>query len=228
MEDLIIKTVAHIRSPFKEKFGIPRQSGLVPDTKAEIIFEKQYRHPDAVRGLEGCSHIWLLWLFSENERESDKLTVRPPRLGGNTRLGVFATRSPFRPSPIGMSCVRLDGIDLSSEQAPVLRVSGVDLLDGTPIIDIKPYLTFTDSHPDAVCPFADEKYSYKLAVVIPDEQAKTLGSNELQTLTALLELDPRPSYQNDRDRVYGMIYGNYEIRFTVDGDTLTVTEINRV
>ena len=220
-----MQIIAHIRSGFKEKFGIPRQSGLVPDTKATIIFEKKYRNPDAVRGLEGCSHLWLLWLFSENEQANDKLTVRPPRLGGNTRLGVFATRSPFRPSPIGLSCVKLESIDLTSGSAPVLTVSGADLLDGTPIIDIKPYLAFTDSHPEAVCPFADEKYSYKLTVSISEEQAKKLAPSQLETLVSLLEQDPRPSYQNDSQRVYGMIYEDHEIKFTVDRDILTVTEI---
>ena len=217
--------IAHIRSGFKEKFGIPRQSGLVPGTKAEIVFEKEYQNPDAVRGLEGCSHIWLLWLFSENENDPHKLTVRPPRLGGNTRLGVFATRSPFRPNPIGLSCVKLESIDLVAGSAPVLTVSGADLLDGTPIIDIKPYLAFTDAHPEAVCPFADEKYSYKLTVSIPEEQAKKLAPSRLETLVPLLEQDPRPSYQNDSQRVYGMIYEDHEIKFTVDRDTLTVIGI---
>lgn len=225
MDKAEINIIAHINSGFKEKFGIPRQSGLVPGTKAEIVFEKEYQNPDAVRGLEGCSHIWLLWLFSENGNDPHKLTVRPPRLGGNTRLGVFATRSPFRPSPVGLSCVKLESIDLSSKNAPILTVSGADLLDGTPIIDIKPYLSFTDSHPEAVCPFADEKYSYKLTVIIPDEQAKKLDSAKLDTLVSLLEQDPRPSYQNDSERIYGMIYEDNEIRFTVNRDTLTVTEI---
>jgi len=217
--------IAHIQTALPDKFGVPRQSGLTPGLTGRIVFEKRFRNPDAIRGLEDFSHIWLLWLFSENPAGGEKLTVRPPRLGGNTRVGVFATRSPFRPSPVGLSSVRLVGIEKGSPDSPALIVEGADLVDGTPIIDIKPYLAFTDSHPDAICGFANENLHRALKVIIPENETSKLFPRELEAITSLLSQDPRPSYQNDPGRVYGMRYSDHEIKFMVDGDTLTVTGI---
>ena len=215
--------IAHIVSPLPDKFGVPRQSGLIPGLRGRIVFEKKYRSPEAIRGLEEFSHIWLLWLFSENPPGGEKLTVRPPRLGGNTRMGVFATRSPFRPSPVGLSSVRLVGIDRQSADSPALIIEGADLTNGTPIIDIKPYLAFTDSHPDARGGFADRKFANGLNVIIPPEIASEFNREDLRIITSLLSQDPRPSYQSDPERIYGMRYSGYEIRFRADGETLTVT-----
>jgi len=221
-----METVAHIENGFSDKFGVPRQSGMVPSVKARIVFEPKYRHPDAIRGIEGFSHLWLLWLFSENQPAVGRLTVRPPRLGGNKRMGVFATRSSFRPNGIAMSCVRLERVDYDSPDAPALIVSGADMISGTPIIDIKPYLPFTDSHPEAVAGFAGDALSHRLEVVfapgcaIPDEMKKEI--------TDLLSLDPRPSYQDDETRIYGMTYAGYEIKFRVSGSLVTVTGVTAI
>lgn len=220
-----MKIIAKIHNDFKEKFGIPRQSGLA-DNLSVIVFEKEYRVPEALRGIEGYSHLWLLWKFSEAERETWSPTVRPPRLGGNKRMGVFATRSPYRPNPIGLSSVKLVEVTRTSTDGDVLIVSGADLLDGTPIYDIKPYLAFTDSHPDAVGGFADGVKDYALKVKIPESLAGKINAEKLPALLSILENDPRPSYQDD-DREYGMVYGEYEVKFTVKDGVLTVRDIKK-
>ena len=220
-----LKVIAHIKTDFPTKFGIPRQSGLI-DTTAKIIFCDSYRNPDALRGIEGFSHLWLLWDFSENEKSDWSPTVRPPRLGGNKRMGVFATRSPFRPNSIGLSSVKLLSVEKTEKLGTVLVVSGADLLDNTPIYDIKPYIAFTDSHPDAVCGFSDAVYDYKLRVVIPDNIKSLIPPEKLDALTEILALDPRPSYQNDANRVYSFEFSNMHIEFTVNQDTLTVTNLS--
>ena len=219
-----MKIIAKIYTDFKEKFGIPRQSSL-SDARGKIVFEKEYRNPDAVRGIEEFSHLWLIWQFSEAKREKFTPTVRPPRLGGNKKIGVFATRSPYRPNPIGLSSVKLEEVREESGLGTVIYVRGVDMLDGTPIYDIKPYISYSDSHPDAVSGFADEKFGKKLEVSIPDCESRKLDSKLLSELTSLLEEDPRPSYQNDKDREYGMNFFGKEIMFKVDGKTLYVTKI---
>lgn len=217
------KPVAHIYNGFNEKFGIPRQSGLLPDMLSEIIPEKEFASADAFRGIEEFSHLWLLWEFSENPVNTS-LTVRPPRLGGNTRVGVFATRSPFRPNGIGLSSVKLEKVIIKDNKCSLI-VSGADLLSGTPILDIKPYISYTDSHPDARCGFADEKLPYHVNVVIPEELEKFINPQELSTVYGILAQDPRPSYQNDKNRIYNMSFSSYEISFSVDGDILTVKNI---
>lgn len=221
-----IKPIGVIHTPFPEKFGIPRQSGLA-DTESKIVFLNEYRNPDAVRGLEGYSHIWLIWQFSQSLREGWSPTVRPPRLGGNKRVGVFATRSPFRPNELGLSSVELVRIDYQDKNAPVLYVKGADILDGTPIFDIKPYLSFTDSHPDAICGFADENFKYHLDVYIPPEICFKFPSEKLLAFKEILSNDPRPAYQSDENRVYKMTCFGYDTEFTVNGSTLTVININK-
>ena len=220
-----MKIIAHIRSDLGEKFGIPRQSGLVDTLTAQIVFEPEYRDANALRGLEGYSHIWLLWQFSESILEDWEPTVLPPRLGGKTRMGVFATRSPFRPNPIGLSSVRLLEIRQTPGLGSVLIVSGADLMDGTPIYDVKPYLPFTDSHPDAVAGFAETTISHRLRVVFPEALLREFPEDRRAALIAVLEQDPRPSYQNDPTRRYGFRFAGRDVRFCVDGDTLTVCEI---
>ncbi len=220
-----MKTVAKIRNDFKEKFGIPRQSGLCKELRSRIVFEPEYRNPDALRGIEGYSHLWLIWEFSEAKREGWSPTVRPPRLGGNKRMGVFATRSPFRPNPIGLSSVKLEGLELTENEGWVLIVSGADLLDGTPIYDIKPYLAYTDSHENATGGFADPVRDYALNVHICKELLSKVEISKQNSLIEILEQDPRPSYQNDPEREYGMVFSDYEIFFTVDGNALTVTRV---
>lgn len=220
-----MKIIAKIYTDFKEKFGIPRQSGIADGTLGRIVFEREYRDPDALRGIEGYSHLWLIWNFSEAERDGWSPTVRPPRLGGNKRVGVFATRSPYRPNPIGLSSVRLLGLERTATEGTVLLVEGADILDGTPIYDIKPYLAYTDSHPDAVSGFADSVRDYSIGVTIPDEQARKLTKEELDTVVKLLEHDPRPSYRGEDGRIYGMIYGKHEIHFRLSDGALLVTDI---
>ena len=215
-------TIARIRNDFSEKFGIPRQSGLVRGTRSAIVFEPAYRNPDALRGIEGFSHLWLLWAFSKAERDGWSPTVRPPRLGGNTRMGVFATRSPFRPNAIGLSCVELLGVELHTPQGPVLTVGGADLLDGTPIYDIKPYLPHADCHPEATGGFAAEKAGYALSVSCPPALLARIPEDKRSVILELLAQDPRPSYQSDPQRVYGMTYGGCNVRFTVADGVLTV------
>lgn len=219
-----MKIVARIYNGFTEKFGIPRQSGIASSVKSEIVFEKEFRSPDAVRGLDGFSHIWLIWQFSESHKSS-ALTVRPPRLGGNKRVGVFATRSPFRPNPIGLSCVKLSDIEYTTDRGPILHVVGADLMNGTPIYDIKPYLPEFDCIRDADAGFAKDVSGEKLKVIFGESFSKKLGQEETETLTAILANDPRPSYQNDPTRIYGFEFNGKEIKFTVKNDTLRVIEI---
>ena len=220
-----MKVIARIHSDFPEKFGIPRQSGILDELTARVVFEPEYRDPHACRGLEAYSHIWLLWEFSEAVRDTWSPTVLPPRLGGKTRMGVFATRSPFRPSPIGLSCVRLESIRVEEGLGPVLTVRGADLMDGTPIYDIKPYLSYTDSHQDAVCGFADEVRDHSLEVVFPPELLALLPEDKRNAAIALLAQDPRPSYQNDPCRRYGTAFAGHDIRFHVKDGVLTVCEV---
>ena len=222
-----ILTIARIRSPYKSKFGIPRQSGVAGDVRAEIVFEPEFRDPDAVRGLEDFSHIWLIWQFSENTGSGWSPTVRPPRLGGNERVGVFATRSPFRPNFLGLSAVELEKVEICPERGPVLHVKGADLLDGTPIFDIKPYIPYSDSIPDASGGFTDKKHFHKLGVHIPPELEQILGDETAAELKQVLKSDPRPQYHNDPERIYGMSYADFEVKFRVAGDELTVTDIEK-
>lgn len=220
-----ITAIAHIRSDFPTKFGIPRQSGLVPGLRATVVFEEEYRNRDALRGLEKFSHLWLLWGFSAMGGAAWSPTVRPPRLGGNTRVGVFATRSPNRPNSIGLSSVRLESIELSASDGPLIHVLGADLMDGTPIYDIKPYLPSIDEHPDATDGFTDQLESRQMDVRFDSAVANSLTAQETEVISGLLALDPRPSYHDDPNRVYGMEYGGYDVRFTVQGSVLTVTEL---
>lgn len=219
--------IAHIQSDFSEKFGIPRQSGLVDELTARVVFEPPCRDPSALRGLEGFSHIWLIWEFSKSRREGWSPTVRPPRLGGNRRLGVFATRSPFRPNPIGLSCVRLVEVGQDQRLGPVLMVAGADLLDGTPIYDIKPYLPYADCRPEAVGGFAAQPKGADLAVDCPPELLVRIPEDKRPALLAVLAQDPRPSYQEDPDRVYGMAFAGLQVRFTAGGGRLRVVDISK-
>lgn len=219
-----MKIVARIHTDFPTKFGIPRQSGLA-DFEARIVFEPEYRNEEALRGIEGYSHLWLIWKFSEAERDTWSPTVRPPRLGGNKRMGVFATRSPFRPNPIGLSSVKLLGVEKST-QGSVLRVSGADLMDGTPIYDIKPYLAFTDSHPDAIGGFADVKKGYSLQVEFSEDMLALFPVQKQKALLELLAQDPRPQYIDDPDRVFGFAFAGLEIQFTVADGILTVIAVH--
>ena len=216
-----IHPIAHIRTDFTDKFGIPRQSGLVPELTARIVFEPEYREQEAVRGLEGFSHIWLIWCFSESVTDKWSPTVRPPRLGGNARMGVFATRSPFRLNPIGLSSVELEKIEFTSDRGPVLHVRGADLMDGTPIFDIKPYVAYSDSHPDALSGFLGTATFKKLRVTLPDGISDALPEG----LVDVLSNDPRPRYHDDPERVYGMQYAGHEVKFRVSGDELIVLSI---
>jgi len=220
-----MKIIAHIHSDFPSKFGIPRQSGLVDSLKSMVVFEPEYRNPDALRGLEGFSHIWLIWEFSEAVRDTWSPTVRPPRLGGNKRLGVFATRSPFRPNAIGLSSVKLDSIEIHPEFGMVLCVSGADLMDQTPIFDIKPYIPYTDSHPDAIGGFTESANDYLLNVDFPDQLLGMIPESRREALLDVLAHDPRPSYQNDSMRVYGFEFAGFDVRFSVNNGVLTVCEI---
>ena len=224
-EEHTIQVIAHIRSDFQTKFGIPRQSGLVPELRARIVFEPEFRIPEAVRGLEGFSYIWLIWQFSQSVREGWSPTVRPPRLGGNERRGVFATRSPFRPNPLGLSSVRLEKVELDRELGPVLYVSGADLLDGTPIYDIKPYAPYADAHPEALGGFTDQVERRRLKVECPPALLAAVPEEKRPALLGVLAEDPRPAYQADPERVYGMAFARLEVKFTVSGDTLTVLAV---
>ena len=217
--------IARIRSDFPTKFGIPRQSGLVEDLRATVVFEPDYRNPDALRGLEEFSHLWLIWQFSQAVRDTWSPTVRPPRLGGNARMGVFATRSPFRPNPIGLSCVRLVGMEKDPELGHVLVVAGADLMDGTPILDIKPYLPYADSHPEASGGFTGNVGGKVLEVDFPPELLDKVPEDKREALVGVLSRDPRPSYQHDPERVYGMAFAGLEVRFSVDGDVLHVRAV---
>ena len=226
METVEFRVIAHIENDYKEKFGIPRQSGLVESLVSRIVFEPEYRNPDAFRGIEGYSHLWLLWHFSEADRgEEWSPTVRPPRLGGNTRVGVFATRSPFRPNSVGMSSVKLEKFEIDKNLGPVLYVSGADLLDGTPIFDVKPYLAYVDSHPEAKDGFALNQKEGPLTVEFPEELLAEVPVEKRQGLIELLSQDPRPQYQNDPERVYKMKFGAREIWFRVEDSKLTVCNL---
>lgn len=222
---LEMKVIARIRSPFPEKFGVPRQSGLVEGLLSQIVFEEGFRNADAVRGLEGFSHIWLIWQFSAAVRETWSPTVRPPRLGGNERMGVFATRSPFRPNAIGLSCVKLERIELEPRLGPVLHVSGADLMDGTPIFDIKPYLPYCDSHPEAAGGWTEGAEHRRLQVLFPPELLAQVPEGQRSGLLGVLAGDPRPRYQKDPRRVYGLRFGDVNVKFTVSGAELTVQAV---
>lgn len=223
-ETVPVRIIARIHSDFPTKFGIPRQSGLA-EVRSTIIFEPEYRNPDALRGLEGYTHLWLIWQFSEAVRDGWAPTVRPPRLGGNTRMGVFATRSPFRPNPIGLSSVRIDGIELHTPDGPLIHVTGADLMDGTPIYDIKPYLAYTDSHPEAAGGFALQTREGVLSVDFPAELLAVIPEDRRDGLIAVLAQDPRPQYQNDPERVYGMAFAGFDVQFRVADGRLTVCAV---
>ncbi len=217
--------IAHIENDFPTKFGIPRQSGRVEALKARIVFETEYRNVDACRGLEEFSHIWLIWEFSEAKRTKWSPTVRPPRLGGNIRKGVFATRSPFRPNSIGLSCVKLTKVSLDEPDSPVIYVEGADLMNGTPIFDIKPYIPYADCHPEATGSFAEFSKDYHLNVEFPHQLLEKIPPESREALMAVLADDPRPAYQNDPERSYGMPFGDKDIHFRVNGDTLRVHDV---
>ena len=220
-----MKVIAHIHTDFPTKFGIPRQSGIIASLQGRIVFEPEYRVAEAVRGLEDFSYIWLLWEFSKAVRHTWSPTVRPPRLGGNVRKGVFATRSPFRPNPIGLSSVRLEKVDIDPKLGPVLYVSGIDLMDDTPIYDIKPYIAYTDSHPDAVSGFASTPAEYLLEVDFAEDLLQKVPESQRESLIEVLAHDPRPQYQNDPERVYGIAFGDMDVKFKVEGCLLTVLQI---
>ena len=222
----LLNPIAHIRTDFKEKFGIPRQSGIVEELTARIVFLPEFRDPEALRGIEGFDYLWLIWRFSANRHDGWRPTVRPPRLGGNARMGVFATRSPFRPNPMGLSSVKLIGVEHTANEGTVLIVSGADLLDNTPIYDIKPYIPYTDCHPDCRGGFADSGAPEPLEVNIPDELIAVLPVDKRSALISVLAQDPRPAYQNDPDRIYGLSFAGYSVRFSVSEKTLTVTGLS--
>ena len=220
-----MRAIAHVRSDFSSKFGVPRQSGLVPALEADVVFAPEFRNPDALRGLEGFSHLWLIWVFDRAARAQWSPTVRPPRLGGNARVGVFATRSPFRPNPVGLSVVELAGIEETADRGLVLHIRGADLMDGTPVLDIKPYLPYADCIPEAAGGFAAVPAGETLEVDIPPELLERVPPERREALRGVLALDPRPRYQEDPDRVYGFGFAGLEVRFSVAGKRLTVREI---
>ena len=225
-EQHAMKVIARIRSDFTEKFGIPRQSGLVDALESTVVFEPEYRNPDALRGVEDFSHLWLVWVFDKAVRRDWSPTVRPPRLGGNRRMGVFATRSPFRPNPIALSSVKLAGIEQTAEQGPVLHIRGADLMDGTPILDIKPYIPYADADPEALGGFAAVPAGETLEVIIPPELLEKIPPERREALRGVLAQDPRPHYQDDPERIYGFGFAGMEVRFSVEGSRLTVREIS--
>lgn len=228
MDNRYIEPIARIHTDFPEKFGLPRQSGIVDALKGLIVFEPKYRDHDALRGLEGFSHIWLIWGFSNNKRDNWAPMVKPPRLGGNTRMGVFATRSPNRPNGLGLSSVRLDKIEEHTEHGAILHVSGIDLMDKTPIYDIKPYISYSDSHPDAVDGFVDEVKNDLLHVEFGDELKSMIPKEHHEALIGVLAQDPRPSYHNDPDRIYGFYFAGYNVRFKVHDKVIRVHEISKL
>ena len=228
MEDVTIRPVARMKSDFPTKFGIPRQSGLVDQLRSYIVFAPEFRNDDALRGIEGYSHLWLIWQFSEAVRTGWSPTVRPPRLGGNTRMGVFATRSPFRPNNLGLSCVTLLGIEHTQEYGTVLLVGGADLMDGTPIFDIKPYIPYSDSHPQAIGGFTDNAEEYLLQVDFPEALLSRLPEEKRVAAVAVLTHDPRPSYQRKPGRIYGLTFAGFDIRFTVEDPVLTVVDVQKI
>lgn len=228
MQEIPMKVIAHIHSDFSSKFGIPRQSGLVTQLRSTIVFEPEFRNADALRGLEDFSHLWVIWQFSKAVRSEWSPTVRPPRLGGNKRLGVFATRSPFRPNEIGLSCVTVEGIEITKNFGPVIHIGGGDMLDGTPIFDIKPYIPYADSQPNATGGFTDNADDFVLEVHCPDSLLAIFPANKQQALIGVLSHDPRPSYQKDSDRIYGLEFAGYDIRFQVQENILTVLNITKI
>lgn len=224
---MLINPIAHIHTEFSEKFGVPRQSGLAGSLRGTIVFVPEYRNADALRGLDGFSHLWLIWEFSANSHQGWQPTVRPPRLGGNERMGVFATRSPFRPNPLGLSCVEIDHIEADTPDGPVIYVKGADLVDGTPIYDIKPYIKYADARPHAVCGYVDTLKERSLKVVLPEEvAAKIVDKTLIPSLVETLSLDSRPSYQDDPQREYGMSFAGMNVRFNVDSGILTVLSVD--
>ena len=223
-----LKIIARIETDFPEKFGIPRQSGLVEELKGVIVFEPEYRNADALKGLEGYNYIWLLWQFEGVERDNWSVTVRPPRLGGNKHMGVFATRSPFRPNPIGLSSVKLERMEWDTDRGPVLHVAGIDLRHNTPIYDIKPYLPYVDCHMDATGGFAHEVKDYELQVVFPEPLLARFPAEKQAAIIAVLKQDPRPSYHKDPTRQYGVAFAGHDVRFVVDGEVLTVVEVVKI
>ena len=223
--DVTINVIAKMHSDFPTKFGIPRQPHLVEQLHAIIVFEPEYRNADALRGLDGFSHLWVIWQFSEAVRSGWSPTVRPPRLGGNTRMGVFATRSPFRPNNLGLSCVKLEGVEMTKDLGPVIHVSGADLMDGTPIFDIKPYIPYADSHPEALGGFTDTAGEFLLEVDFPPALLELLPEKKRTAAVGVLRHDPRPSYQHKPGRIYGLPFAGFDIRFTVEGERLTVCEV---
>ena len=228
MDNINIQVIARMHSDFATKFGIPRQSGLVEELRSTIVFEPEFRNADALRGIEGFSHLWIIWQFSEAVRTGWSPTVRPPRLGGNTRMGVFATRSPFRPNNLGLSCVKLLGVEETAEHGFVLHVGGADLMDGTPIFDIKPYVPYADAHPEAAGGFTDTADAFLLDVAFPDALLAILPAEKRQAAISVLSHDPRPSYQRKPDRIYGLTFAGYDIRFTVEDTILTVVAVDPV
>ena len=222
-----IKPIAYIKNDYKEKFGIPRQSGLVKSIVSKIVFEPDYRDNNCLRGIEGYSHLWLIWQFSENAEAGWSPTVRPPRLGGNVRMGVFATRSPFRPNPIGLSCVEFEKVEYG-EEGPVLYVKGADLMDGSPVLDIKPYVPYADSHPEAQSGFAGDVFEHRMEVEISDELLKEIPEEKREALLEILAQDPRPGYQREEERIYGIEYGDKNIRFRGTKERLIVTAVDNV
>ena len=226
MENITITPIAVMHSDFKSKFGIPRQSGLVEQLQSTIVFEPEFRNPDALRGIEAFSHLWLIWQFSAAVRQDWSPTVRPPRLGGNTRMGVFATRSPFRPNHLGLSCVRLLSVERTKEFGTVLRVGGGDLMDGTPIFDIKPYIPYSDCKPEAAGGFTEQAGSFLLEVAFPTELLNKLPEDKREAAIGVLSHDPRPSYQADPERIYGLSFAGFILRFKVQGQLLTVLEVD--
>ena len=228
MDNVNIQVIARMHSDFATKFGIPRQSGLVEELRSTIVFEPEFRNPDALRGIEGFSHLWIIWQFSEAVRQGWSPTVRPPRLGGNTRLGVFATRSPFRPNNLGLSSVKLLGVEQTAEFGTVLHVGGADLMDGTPIFDIKPYIPYGDCHPDATGGFTDTAGEFLLTVDFPEDLLAVLPEDKRSAAMGVLSHDPRPSYQRKPDRVYGLTFAGFDIRFRVSNETLTVVDVTNM
>ena len=228
MGNYTLKVIARMRSDFPSKFGIPRQSGLVEALRSTIVFEPEFRDPSALTGIQDFTHLWIIWQFSEAVREEWSPTVRPPRLGGNTRIGVFATRSPFRPNALGLSCVKLIGIEKTEHLGTVLHVSGADLMDGTPIYDIKPYIPYSDAHPDAGGGFTDTAGDFLLDVDFPDQLLAYLPEDKRQAAIGVLSHDPRPSYQRKADRIYGLSFAGFDIRFSVEDNTLHVKEVTKL
>lgn len=227
MQDISIQVIARMRSDFPTKFGIPRQSGLVDSLRSTIVFEPEFRNADALRGMEDFTHLWIIWQFSEAVRNGWSPTVRPPRLGGNARMGVFATRSPFRPNNLGLSCVKLIGLEQTKDLGTVIHVAGADLMDGTPIFDIKPYIPYSDSYPEAAGGFTDHASDFLLKVNFPDNLLAQIPADKQEAMIGVLSHDPRPSYQKDPHRIYGLTFAGFDVRFQVKDSTLTVLEISK-